>query len=81
MILTITHPAIKPEIVEKIRPMMTLLHSSQFTASKLPWSAKAAPVSPAIRACDSEVGMPSAHAPTAQVTMPTQPAASAINAW
>ena len=33
-----------------------------------------------MRACDSEVGIPKAQAPTAQVTIPTQPAARATRA-
>jgi hypothetical protein len=59
---------------------MTFAHSEKLTPSTPPETAMAAPVSPAIRAWDSEVGMPKIQAPTPQATMPTVAAARAMSA-
>ena len=59
---------------------MTLTHSCMLTPATPPETAMAAPVSPAIRAWLSEVGMPKIQAPTPQATMPTVAAARAMSA-
>ena len=73
----IRKPPMKPINVETTRPIKTFSHSSPLTACNPP-RAMAAPVSPAINAWDSLVGIPKYQAATVQTTIENKAAANAI---
>jgi hypothetical protein len=81
IILHIKKPATNPKKQETKRPFTVFIHSAEFIASKPPFIATALPVSPAIKAWLSLVGMPKYQAKTAHKTIENNAAARAMAAF